>query len=94
MTTATAAPRTPEAMLALTLARLQAGTADPQHALTVAGLWVEKWGRLVEREAAGEKLDGRASIYTGETYAEAHARWDTYRGLLVDHLRSPDGGGR
>lgn len=83
---------TPRQMLVRAERSLQRG-ADPQALLDVAVQYVEKWGRLAEQVEAGEQLDGRASIYTGETYAQARDRWDAYRALLVDHLRSPDGGG-
>lgn len=83
----------PAAMLAGAIERLEAGQS-PQRLLDVAAQHVEKWGRLVERQEAGERLDGRASIYTGETYAERRDRWAAYRDLLVDHLQNADGGGR
>lgn len=85
-------PETPEQMLARALAVLE-GTTTPEALLAVAARHIEKWGRLVEEQEAGADLDGRASIYTGETYEQARDRWDAYRRLLVDHLRGPDGGG-
>jgi hypothetical protein len=61
---------------------------DPQVLLRVAIAHRDHWGRLEEtRAAAPDKFDGRASIYTGETYAQARDRWEAYRVLLLDELR-------
>jgi hypothetical protein len=88
----TATPETPEQMLARALVVLE-GSVTPEAMLRTAGQWIAKWSRLVEEQESGVELDGRANIYTGETYAEARDRWIAYRGLLLDHLRGPDGGG-
>lgn len=85
-------PETPEKMLERALVVLE-GSVSPEALLRVADQHIEKWARLVEEQASGVELDGRANIYTDETYAEALARWNAYRGLLIDHLRGPDGGG-
>ena len=81
---------TPEQMFARAKVGLDGGR-DPQQLLDVAIVHIEKWGRLAEDVEAGVPLDGRANIYTGETYAEARDRWERYRDLLLDHLRGPDG---
>ena len=90
--TTTFLPDTPQKMLERAEVHLGEG-AEPQHLIDVAAAHEEKWARLVEQQKAGVQLDGRASIYTGETYAQARDRWAAYRGLLLDHLRGPDGGG-
>lgn len=88
----TSTVETPAEMLERALVNLEQG-ADPDRLLRVAVVWEEKWARLVEEQEAGAQLDGRASIYTGETYAEARDRGASYRGHLLDHLRGVDGGG-
>lgn len=93
MTAGTLTPPTPEKMLERALVVLE-GTVTPDALLRTASDWIAKWSRLVEEQESGIELDGRASIYTGETYAQARDRWAAYRGLLLDHLRGPDGGGR
>lgn len=80
----------PEQMFQRALVGLDTGR-DPQVLLDVAIVHIEKWGRLAEDVEAGVPLDGRANIYTGETYLEARVRWEAYRDLLLDHLRGPDG---
>lgn len=87
----TASPLSPEQMLAQAKPLLRKG-AEPERMLQVAGRWVEKWARLAERVENGEHLDGRSSIYTGETYAEARDRWIAYRELLLEELRGSHGG--
>lgn len=81
---------TPQAMLTGARFRISEG-ADPQRLIDVAIAWRDKWARLVEEQEAGAVLDGRASMYTGETYAEARDRWEAYRVLLVEELRGQDG---
>lgn len=90
MTALTLAPESPEQMLERAQAHL-AGGAAPRRLLDVAIAHRDKWARLVEEEN-GAVLDGRASIYTGETYAAARDRWEAYRVLLLQELRAPDGG--
>src|SRR5689334_9528141 len=53
--------------------------------------WRDFWGNLADQwiaygDEAPRKMDGRASIYTGETYGEAHDRWSEYRATLVQRL--------
>lgn len=67
--TALKAP-TPQQMLERALAELRTG-ASPEQLLATAARWIDKWARLAELVEAGEVLDGRASIYSGETYAQA-----------------------
>lgn len=81
---------TPEEMVAQARQGI-AGGSDPQVLLAVAIAWRDKWARLVEEQENGAVLDGRASMYTGETYAEARDRWEAYRVLLVDELRGTHG---
>lgn len=52
--------------------------------VAVADHYVTKWAALAAEQAATGKLDGRASIYTGESYAQARDRWTEYRAALVD----------
>jgi hypothetical protein len=86
------APESPESMLARAEQAIAAGK-DPQTLIRVAIAHRDHWGRLEEgRAAEPEKFDGRASIYTGETYAQARDRWDAYRLLLVEDLRGTHGG--
>lgn len=92
MTATLLVPRTPEEMLRRAVLHLEDG-GTPQSLLDTASKWIEKWAELAARVENGEHLDGRSSIYTGETYAQARDRWATYRGLLLDHLRGTDGGG-
>ena len=89
-------PRTPGQMLAHAVAQIEGG-ADPQRLVGAGIAWHEKWARLAEEwdghgDRAPQLMDGRASIYTGETYAEARDRWQAYLDLLHDHLRSVEGG--
>lgn len=85
-------PEQPEAMLQRALDEyLDTGRCDVQRLIDVAVSYREKWSQFADRVDAGEHLDGRASIYTGETYAEAAQRWETYRSLLVDHARGVTG---
>lgn len=85
-------PETPQAMLERARSDyLGTGTASAQVLIDVAVSHRDKWTRLAERVEAGEVLDGRASIYSGETYAEARDRWEAYRALLVDDARSLEG---
>lgn len=65
---------------------------DPAVFLRVAIARRDRWARLAERVEAGEHLDGRASIYSAETYAEARDRWEAYRLLLVEETRGIHGG--
>lgn len=86
----TQVPRTPQQMLQRALLGIGEGK-DPQRYVDVAIAWVEKWARLAEEwdshgDRASQLMDGRASIYTGETYAEARGRWQAYLHLLTDHL--------
>lgn len=95
MTSLATRPMTPAEMLADARGLIAEGK-DPQRLIDVAIAHRDKWARLVEEQGAKEgtpqRLDGRASIYTGETYAEARDRWEAYRVLLVEELRAPDGG--
>ncbi len=91
MSTGTLPVETPEQMLERARAGIATG-ANPQNLLRVAIQWRDKFALLVEEQEAGAQLDGRASIYTGETYAEARDRWEAYRALLLEELRAPDGG--
>lgn len=75
-------PEAPEEMLL----RSRATGAATSVLIAVANRWIEKWSELAARVDAGELLDGRASIYTGETYAEARDRWTAYRELLLQSL--------
>jgi hypothetical protein len=84
--------KTPEGMLALAQVMLADG-ADPAVLLRVAIAHRDKWARLVERQEAGEVLDGRASIYSGETYTQARDRWDAYRVLLLAEVGNATHGG-
>lgn len=92
----TQVPRTPQQMLQRAVRGIETGK-DPQRYVDVANAWVEKWARLAEEwdshgDRAAERMDGRASIYTGETYAEARDRWRAYLDLLNAHLRGVEGG--
>lgn len=85
-------PEAPEQMLQRALDDyLDAGRCDVQRLIDVAVAYREKWSSYADQVEAGERLDGRASIYTGETYAEAAQRWETYRALLVEHARGAMG---
>lgn len=81
---------TPAELMAGAMELIVAGS-DPQRLIDVAIAHRDKWARLVEEQEGGAVLDGRANIYTGETYAEARDRWEAYRALLVEELRAPDG---
>lgn len=82
----------PEAMLQRAIDEyLDTGRCGVQQLIDVAVSYRDKWAELAARVEAGEYLDGRASIYTGETYAEARDRWEHYRQLLVDHVRGVAG---
>lgn len=71
------------------LARADAETTcDVSVLIEVADRWIAKWSDLADREEAGEFLDGRASIYTGETYAQARDRWQEYRDRLAVRART------
>lgn len=83
-------PESPEQMLERAEERIARG-CDPQRLVAVAIAWRDKWAQLVEEQEAGAVLDGRSSIYTGETYAEARDRWEAYRVLLVEVLRGQGG---
>jgi hypothetical protein len=86
------APETPASMFGRAQNAI-AGGKDPQTLIRVAIAHRDHWSRLEEgRAAEPEKFDGRASIYTGETYAEARDRWDAYRLLLLEDLRGTHGG--
>lgn len=78
-------PPSPDDMLARALAT---PAATPERLLGVAEVWIGRWSALADEHAAGAHLDGRADIYSGETYAEARDRWTTYRDLL--RRRWPD----
>lgn len=85
-------PESPEKMLGRAVAGMAEGK-DPQRLLNVAIAHRDHWGRLEEqRAAAPERFDGRASIYTGETYAQARDRFEAYRVLLVEETRGTHGG--
>lgn len=84
-------PLTPEQMF-VTAKALIAGGTDPAQLIDASIQWRDKWAALAERVEAGENLDGRASIYTGETYAEAATRWEAYRRRLIEHIRGTHGG--
>jgi hypothetical protein len=73
---------TPAQMLERAQAKIADGV-DPQRLIDVAIAHRDDWAALVERQEAGELLDGRASIYSGETYAQARDRWEAYLELLV-----------
>lgn len=93
--TATAARRS-EQMLTRAVEQIAQGV-DPQRLVDVGLAWHEKWARLAEEwDSHGDRapllMDGRASIYTGETYAEARDRWQAYLDLLSDHLRQVEHG--
>lgn len=63
---------------------------DPgiDHALMWCESWHAHYSRLAERMAAGEALDGRASIYTGETYAEARDRYSELHALIEEYAKN------
>lgn len=89
------APSTPEAML-VKARKILADGGDPGVLLRTAIHYRDRWARMVEEHDAKagtpQRLDGRASIYTGETYAEARDRWEAYRLLLVEETRGTHGG--
>lgn len=78
-------------LLAGALVKIEQGV-DPQRLVDVAIAHRDKWAELAERVAAGERLDGRASIYTDESYAQARDRWAAYLDLLTGHLAAVEGG--
>lgn len=84
-------PLTPGQMFDQAVTLIENGK-DPEVLLDVAIKYRDKWARLAEQVEAGEHLDGRASIYTGETYAEAADRWECYRRQLIEHMRGTHGG--
>lgn len=84
-------PWTSAQMLARAVEQIEEGS-DPQTLVDAAIAWREKWARLVEEQESGVQLDGRASIYTGETYTQARHRWAAYLELLTDHLSGVENG--
>lgn len=83
-------PESPADMLERAQERMARG-CDPQRLVDVAIARRDKYARLAEEQGAGAVLDGRSSIYTGETYAEARDRWEAYRVLLVAELGGQGG---
>lgn len=88
-------PESPADMLERAQERMARG-CDPRRLVSVAIAHRDKWARLVEEwdshgDRAAALMDGRASIYSGETYVEARDRWEAYRLLLVEELRGPGG---
>lgn len=88
-------PPTPEQMLAKAR-RILADGGDPAVLLRTAIHYRDRWARMLEeqglRAGTPQRLDGRASIYTGETYAQAYDRWEAYRLLLVAETAGTHGG--
>lgn len=89
-------PESPADMLERAVERIERGH-DSQRLVDVAIAHRDKWARLAEEwdshgEAAPLVMDGRASIYTGETYAAARDRWQGYLDLLNDHLAGVERG--
>lgn len=80
---------TPVETVPAMLARAEETGAPTDLLVRVAEAYIAKMGQAAAEVEAGAHLDGRASIYTGETYAQARDRWTAYRDALLASVDGP-----